>query len=257
MTPQQIILKKQSVTGKVPLVTDLDYGELAINYTDGALYYKKSDNTIGNLIITPSTDALTLGGIPASGYAQLALAINAFTSTTPSTSPTTGAITIAGGVGIAGTLNLGGLISIGDATDASSTTTAAAVVSGGLAVAKSIVVGAEVHVALNGLKFSSDKAIQSTLATVAPTAIDTFSSVTYRSAKYIIQITQGASFQSSEILVMHDGTNTYMTEYGVIESTGSLASIATDISASNVRLLITMASATAATINIRRTTIVV
>ena len=41
----KIILKKSSVGSKVPLSTDLDYGELALNYTDGKLYYKKSDGT--------------------------------------------------------------------------------------------------------------------------------------------------------------------------------------------------------------------
>lgn len=41
-----IILKKSSVTGKVPVTGDLTYGELALNYADGKLFYKKSDNTI-------------------------------------------------------------------------------------------------------------------------------------------------------------------------------------------------------------------
>ena len=41
----KIILKKSSVISKVPLSTDLDYGELAINYADGKLYFKKADGT--------------------------------------------------------------------------------------------------------------------------------------------------------------------------------------------------------------------
>ena len=45
----KIILKKSSVAGKVPLITDLAYGEVALNYTDGKLYYKNADNTIGRL----------------------------------------------------------------------------------------------------------------------------------------------------------------------------------------------------------------
>lgn len=44
----KIILKKSSVVAKVPLSTDLDYGELAVNYADGKLYYKKADNSIGS-----------------------------------------------------------------------------------------------------------------------------------------------------------------------------------------------------------------
>lgn len=42
----KVILKKSSVSGKVPLLSDLEYGELALNYADGIAYYKRSDNTI-------------------------------------------------------------------------------------------------------------------------------------------------------------------------------------------------------------------
>ena len=41
-----IILKKSSIANRIPLVGDLQYGEFAINYTDGKLYYKTSGNTI-------------------------------------------------------------------------------------------------------------------------------------------------------------------------------------------------------------------
>ena len=44
-----IILKRSSVAGKVPLTTDLQYGEITLNYADGLIYYKKSDNTIGTI----------------------------------------------------------------------------------------------------------------------------------------------------------------------------------------------------------------
>ena len=46
----QVILKKSSVAARVPVVGDLAFGELALNYADGLLYYKKSDGTtIGSL----------------------------------------------------------------------------------------------------------------------------------------------------------------------------------------------------------------
>ena len=38
-------LKKSSVAAKVPLASDLAFGELALNYADGKLYYKKTDGT--------------------------------------------------------------------------------------------------------------------------------------------------------------------------------------------------------------------
>lgn len=43
--PSNIILKKSSVVAKVPVAGDLQFGELALNYADGKLYYKKSDGT--------------------------------------------------------------------------------------------------------------------------------------------------------------------------------------------------------------------
>ena len=42
----KIVLKKSSVVGKIPQASDLDYGELAINYADGVIYYKDADNNI-------------------------------------------------------------------------------------------------------------------------------------------------------------------------------------------------------------------
>lgn len=41
-----IIHKKSSVTGKIPVAGDLQYGELAVNYADAKIYLKKSDNTV-------------------------------------------------------------------------------------------------------------------------------------------------------------------------------------------------------------------
>jgi hypothetical protein len=44
-----IKFKRSAVSGKIPLSSDLDTGELALNYADGALYYKKTDGTIGTI----------------------------------------------------------------------------------------------------------------------------------------------------------------------------------------------------------------
>jgi len=46
VTNAKIILKKSSVAAKVPLVGDLEYGELALNYEDGVIHYKNSSNAI-------------------------------------------------------------------------------------------------------------------------------------------------------------------------------------------------------------------
>lgn len=51
MAKTKIILKNSAVSQKAPIDTDLDYGELAINYFDGQLYYKSVDTTIKPLLI--------------------------------------------------------------------------------------------------------------------------------------------------------------------------------------------------------------
>ena len=43
-----IILKKSSVAGRAPSAADLEYGELALNYRDGRLYYKTHLNAINS-----------------------------------------------------------------------------------------------------------------------------------------------------------------------------------------------------------------
>lgn len=45
----KFLLKKSSVVGRVPTPSDLEYGELALNYADGRLYYKNTNNAIASL----------------------------------------------------------------------------------------------------------------------------------------------------------------------------------------------------------------
>jgi len=55
-----IKLKKSSVPGRVPDSSNLDYGELAINYADGKIYYKNSSNVImGHIIDSNIQDSLS------------------------------------------------------------------------------------------------------------------------------------------------------------------------------------------------------
>jgi hypothetical protein len=53
-----IKLKKSSVVGRVPGSSDLAYGELAINYADGRLFYKDASNVIKAFIDSASTSTL-------------------------------------------------------------------------------------------------------------------------------------------------------------------------------------------------------
>ena len=72
---QPILLKRSSVAGKVPTTANLQYGELSINYTDGALYYLTSQNTINSFLSNGSSftsnifsaNSATIGGMYLSG----------------------------------------------------------------------------------------------------------------------------------------------------------------------------------------------
>ena len=64
------------------------------------------------------------------------------------------------------------------------------------------------------------------------------SATTYRTLKVLVQIKSGTNFHATEILLTHDGTTVYMTEYATIFSNSSLAFFDADISGGNIRLLI-------------------
>jgi hypothetical protein len=68
------------------------------------------------------------------------------------------------------------------------------------------------------------------------------SSTTYRSVEYMIQATEGSKFHTTKILVIHDGTTSYLTEYGTIYNDSILSTYDVDISGGNIRLLSTPAS---------------
>jgi hypothetical protein len=100
-------------------------------------------------------------------------------------------------------------------------------------------------------------AVEAAIATTSTTAVDTWAIATYRSVCYTVQITQSTNYQVSRIMVIHNGTTTTMTEFGVLETNGALCTFTSDISGGNARLLATMGSATAGTITIHRTLIAV
>lgn len=93
------------------------------------------------------------------------------------------------------------------------------------------------------------------------TTVDSFDKATYRTAKYLIQITQGSKYTASEVLLIHDGTSSYISEYAIIELGESRIPVvvSTSISGSNVILgvTITNAASTNATVKIARTLIAV
>ena len=86
---------------------------------------------------------------------------------------------------------------------------------------------------------------------------DSFSSFSYRTAKYLIQATSGSAYHATEVMLIHDGTDVYLSEYGTILTTAqSLMTIDADILNGNVRLLVTPAL-TNTTVKTQRITVTV
>ena len=59
-----VLLKRSSVPSSTPLAANLQYGELAINYSDGNLYYKNASNVV---TIIASNQFLSVSGNVTSG----------------------------------------------------------------------------------------------------------------------------------------------------------------------------------------------
>ena len=82
--------------------------------------------------------------------------------------------------------------------------------------------------------------------------LDTFAHADFRAARYIVAMSRGTDFHSTEIMLIHDGSTVSITQYGVLQD-ATLATFDADISGDNVRLKCTPASATSTTIKFDRT----
>ena len=91
-------------------------------------------------------------------------------------------------------------------------------------------------------------------ATTANQVADTFPAQSYRTAKYLVQMTSGSNYHSTEVLLIHDGTTVYMTEFATIFTNASLGTIDGDINSGSVRLLVTPAN-TSTQVKIQRLTV--
>jgi hypothetical protein len=74
------------------------------------------------------------------------------------------------------------------------------------------------------------------------TNVDVFSTSVYRTAKYIFQANTISAYESSEVLVTHDGSTAYRTVYAVIGSGGSLGNVTATINGTNVLVQYTAAN---------------
>ena len=107
----------------------------------------------------------------------------------------------------------------------------------------------------DGGKWVNDYAATASTTTTSQTSIHTLSASVYRSVEYMVQVDRGAQYHLTKILVVHDGTTAYKTEYGTIYTGSSLGTFDVDISGGNIRLLATASSSSATSYKIKFTPI--
>jgi hypothetical protein len=70
-------------------------------------------------------------------------------------------------------------------------------------------------------------------------SVDSWSTTSYRSAKYIAQMTYGSSYHMLEVSVIHDGTQVYISQFGEVKTGSSLGTFDGLISGGTFSLLCT------------------
>lgn len=227
MSNTVIQLKRSSATGNVPVYTDINYGELAINYADGKLYYRTITDTVSSIFTPNLYETVNVNGtllIPTSATEILSLQPKNSIVLTANTITDTIEIgeTLTGNV----VLNTGGTIT-GDLTVQGS------------------------NKSLDAETYSSN----TTVATVSEVSIDTFTASSYRTARYLVQITEGTKYHATEFMLIHNGTNVNAIEYATVTTDGELGTFTADINTGLVRLRFTATDTNSRAIKFFRTLI--
>ena len=82
--------------------------------------------------------------------------------------------------------------------------------------------------------------------------LDQFDKTVYTTAKYLIRVKDSGNIHSTEILLIQDGTDAYITEYAEITNNGALGAFDAVVSGGNVILKFVPTGATAMTIQVVR-----
>lgn len=104
-----------------------------------------------------------------------------------------------------------------------------------------------------GVDFANGGITTSTVTVTSnntPTTIDSFSVSTFTTAEYVIQAKQSTKMTSTKVLVMWDGTNAYISEYAIVDSSAGAANVTLSVSESGGTLSLTAESPDAGTTNV-------
>lgn len=212
---------------------NIDEGNFTVRDDTAGLYRFVINKTTGNILIgSQIDDGNNLLQVQGNGTVR-----NSFTATTATfhTLSVTGQATFVDSVTVTNTLRV----------------LQSAVFEGPITAQSTSTFNTTVKVGVSSLETSV-----TSINSISPTSIDSFDAALYRSARCLVQITEGSSFQLTEIVLLHDGAgNTYKSEYGIIATDGQLGSFTADVIGGSVILYFIANDSTPKTINVVRTTI--
>jgi hypothetical protein len=106
------------------------------------------------------------------------------------------------------------------------------------------------NLAANAFSVGSISGNRANVTVTTDTQIDSFEATNFRSAKYVISAKNTSGYQALEALVIHDGSDSYITVYGAISSTDvDIVTLSSNIVSGNVVVYATREAATTTTVN--------
>lgn len=212
--------------------------------------YGRTSATTSSTVPTATSSVLGLASFGAeftvtSGAVSInSIAFSKITGTVPTTQGGTGLTTFTSGGAVYATstsaLTTGTLpVAAGGTGTTTSTGTGSVVLSASPALTGTVT--------LNAIA-GSVTASGSTTGTTALTMSTVYSVSTYTGGEFIVKIVNGANIEIIKVLVISDGTNFYVTQYGDVQTSAALATVDFTYSTTNVNMVVTpVAGATGTT----------
>jgi hypothetical protein len=150
------------------------------------------------------------------------------------------ATNVSGGYITATTGVFSGVTTVTNTTGVSSTLTGAFQVAGGVGIGGGLYVGGISTFTNNVVTSNVPIVYDQTGISVGNSAgtIDTFALATYRSAKYVLTVSNAgnAAYQSTEVLVIHDGTTPYLQDVSVFTTASPIMTFTVIVNSGNIVL---------------------